>query len=73
MLIKLSKISGWNCQPALLEDLERHGRSYAEIDLTKTGYPWPKVVAGHEEGRRIMGHEVERLAIVADKETPRDA
>ena len=62
-----------NCQPALLEDLERHGRSYAQIDLTKTGYPWSKVLAKHEEGRRIVEHEVERIAIVADKETPRDA
>lgn len=61
-----------NCQPALLAELERHG-SYAEIDLTKSTYPWPKIIAGHAEKIRIVGNGVERFAVVADSEQSRDA
>eukprot|EP00435_Cladocopium_sp_Y103_P011823 s3413_g3.t1 len=61
-----------NCQPALLEELKRHG-SYAEIDLTKSTYPWPKIMAGHAEKDRIVGHGVERFAVVADSEQSLDA
>ena len=60
-----------NCQPALLAELERHG-SYAEIDLTKSTYPWPKIIAGHAEQIRIVGDGVVRFAIVADSEQSRD-
>ena len=60
-----------NCQPALLEELGRVG-NYVEIDLTKTTYPWPKIIAGHAEGSRMVGQGVKKFAIVADSEQMRD-
>ena len=61
-----------NCQCALLLDLKRKG-GYAFIDLTESGYPWPKIIAGHLESGRIVGEGVKKFLIVADSSQCRDA
>jgi len=59
-----------NCQPALLAELQRRGGAcggYAEVDLTESHWPWPRIVAGHSQISQIVGPGILQFALAVDR------
>lgn len=54
------------CQTALLAELHDLGE-YAEIDLTNSRRPWPRIVRGHDKWRDIVGPGIIGCSIAVKK------
>ena len=56
------------CQPALLGSLERPEKDGEQIDLTKSGRTWPRIIAAHEQNQKVMGPGISRFVAAVDRQ-----
>ncbi|CAE7525874.1 unnamed protein product [Symbiodinium natans] len=55
-----------SCQPALRRQLQLNGNRYTQLDLTHSGRPWHRIIAGHSEMEHIVGPGITHFAVAAD-------